>query len=231
MKNIKAILFDFGGTLDSDGCDWFTRIYRGIVKYAGPFDDHVFYRYAEQAVGQFSEREDTFHLTMNETVEKICAYIHKIMLDNNDLIADQWNPQTVADEFITEAGQKLHRNRQLLNKLSKNFRLGCISNNWGNVEGWCRQFDFHHYFETMIDSALVGSAKPDKKIFQAALDEMQLPAAACVYVGDKYECDIVGAHQVGMYSVWLNPDGEILQIPSARKIARLTDLADLLATE
>ena len=220
MKNIKAILFDFGGTLDNDGTDWFTRIYNNIARRTGPIDRQAFDLCAHKAADKITELPDTPKLSMDQTAYRICQHIHKYMSNSNgceygwDKRASRWKVQEVADDFMTESQSYLQRNRQVLSKLHEKFQLGCISNNWGNTAGWCRQFDLDDYFATMIDSTIVGATKPDKIIFLAALNELQLSAESCAYVGDRYDSDIVGAHQAGMKAIWII--GENNQQPDHR---------------
>ena len=59
MLDIKAILFDFGGTLDNDGTDWFTRLHQAITQRSGHMDRQKFDRVAmtaANAIGDFLER-------------------------------------------------------------------------------------------------------------------------------------------------------------------------------
>lgn len=235
MKNIKAILFDFGGTLDSDGIDWGPRIYNYASKQVGALDWEAFYKCAVKAGDDLCKMPDTLHLNMDETADRFCRQIHLNMSDANDYPWDQkalqWDPAKVAKDFMSDARDFFQRNRGILDKLRKRFQLGCISNNWGNAAGWCRQYQLSEYFDTIIDSTVVGAAKPDKAIFQAALDELQLPAQSCVYVGDKYDCDILGAHGVGMGAIWITDNNETNscsdQTVKHSRISKLTDLENI----
>ncbi len=51
-------------------------------------------------------------------------------------------------------------------------RLACVSNSDGSVEGELAILGLAEYFETIIDSAVVGIEKPDPKIFAALLTVM-----------------------------------------------------------
>lgn len=44
--------------------------------------------------------------------------------------------------------------------------------------------------------------KPNKRIFDLALEKADLQANEVWYVGDQYECDIVGARNAGIFPVW-----------------------------
>jgi len=214
MKKIQAILFDFGGTLDSDGVDWFTRIYRRLQSRGVRLNPQLFQRLGDQAAKNICLLEDTAQLSMEATVKRFCEQLHYLLCQTNGRTQDDWDPQTVTNDFMAEAIPYLERNRKVLEQLNLHYRLGVISNNWGNTAGWCRQFQYSQFLETMIDSTVVGAAKPDPAIFQAALDHFDLPPQNCAYVGDWFDNDIVGAHRVGMTAIWLRPAEKICPDPS-----------------
>lgn len=223
MTDIKAILFDFGGTLDSDGIDWFCRFYREIGEQGGTLPWETFEEYASRAAHDICALSDTPRLSLEQMAERLCEEIHKHVVAGNGGGALGWTWQQVANRFVAQAGEHLRRSRAVLGKLSEQFRLGCISNNWGNTAGWCRDYQLDDYFETMIDSTVVGASKPDKVIFHKALDELQLPPEACAYVGDKYDSDILGARGAGLLAIWVTgqqqeegpaPEDPVLRIAS-----------------
>ena len=226
MKKIEAILFDFGGTLDSDGLNWFRRFHALIVGQGASVDWDRFEGLAREAADYMTTLADTGHLTMDALAHRLVEQIHQRM---GPKMGAKWHPTDVADEFMTHSGQHLRGSRQLLAELARKFRLGCISNNWGNTAGWCEEFQLAGFFETIIDSTVVGATKPDRAIFQAALEELQLPAASCVYVGDWYPADMVGANRAGLKTIWVTdgktecPDESVVD----HRVTRLGDLLEL----
>ncbi len=224
--SIQAIIFDFGGTLDSHGIDWFKRFRLSIEKKVGPIDEAVFEKYIRLSADGIAELPDTPALSMEGTVRRLCEHIQRHMAADAAELA-MWLDAEVADEFIAEALPILEANIETIDSLSRHYRLGCVSNNWGNVAGWCRDFKLDGYFETMIDSAVVGSRKPDARIFQAALDEMHLPPEQCAYVGDNYDCDVIGSHAIGMRPVWITPPSSLLNGGPVTPL-RITRLNELL---
>ena len=56
----------------------------------------------------------------------------------------------------------------------------------------------------MILSEEVGSRKPDKAIFEAALQKSGSAPDEAVFIGDAWETDIIGAANCGIKAVWLN---------------------------
>lgn len=123
-----------------------------------------------------------------------------------------------------------------LNKLRKaGYRLGMISNtsdDW-NVQQLVDRWGLRPFFEIIITSAGCGFRKPDKRIFQLALDHFTLPPYQVAMLGDTLEADILGANQAGIYSIWITrraqilEEGELMIQPQA-VITALEQLPDLL---
>jgi putative hydrolase of the HAD superfamily len=68
-----------------------------------------------------------------------------------------------------------------------------------NILSACR---LDSYFSATIISGELGIEKPDRRIFQAALDELGVKPGEALMVGNRLDSDIVGANRVGIKSVW-----------------------------
>ena len=80
----------------------------------------------------------------------------------------------------------------------------------------------------VVDSAVVGVAKPDPAIFGIALDALGVPASkAVLYVGDSLRYDVAGAVAAGLQPVHLDPYG-LCPLPSGHPHVR--SLAELART-
>jgi len=91
---------------------------------------------------------------------------------------------------------------------------------------------FAEHFEVLVISEEVGVAKPDKAIFDHALDAMGNPNPARVLmVGDTLASDILGGLNAGMQTCWYNPDAKALDpdIQPHLEIRCHSELARLLA--
>ena len=64
------------------------------------------------------------------------------------------------------------------------------------------------FVDELVTSEEVGVAKPDVRIFQAALDRARVAPAAAVMFGDAWATDIEGALAAGIRPVWLNRFGK-----------------------
>lgn len=69
-----------------------------------------------------------------------------------------------------------------------------------------------NYFDDIYFSADYGICKPDPQFYHALLDTLDLDISQSIMIGNDYICDIHGAHQVGLDSLYmhsnLSPDIE-----------------------
>ena len=78
----------------------------------------------------------------------------------------------------------------------------------------------------VIDSAVVGVAKPDPAIFGIALDALGVPASGTVlHIGDSLRYDVAGALAAGLQPVHLDPHGLCPAPDGHRHVRTLTELA------
>lgn len=88
-----------------------------------------------------------------------------------------------------------------------------------------------HSFEFMITSSNYIFRKPNKRIFDLALEKAELKPSQVWYIGDQYECDIKGASNAGLFPVWYtgaidtaSPEDEtILTVTSWKKLMKLME--------
>ncbi len=81
----------------------------------------------------------------------------------------------------------------------KGFRLAVISNIVSRqlTPARLEQYGIARYFDPIMTSAEYGWRKPNERIFHEAARLMNLPPAACTYVGDTVSRDVIGARRAG----------------------------------
>lgn len=98
------------------------------------------------------------------------------------------------------------------------YRLAVVSNADGRVEDLLERAGLRSHLEFVVDSHAVGVEKPDPEIFRHALRRLGLEAGDCLYVGDLYPVDVVGAREAGLEAVLLDPfdrlEAPVDRIPS-----------------
>jgi putative hydrolase of the HAD superfamily len=87
------------------------------------------------------------------------------------------------------------------------YRMSVISNSDGRVETILDELGLREHFEIVIDSYLVGLEKPDRRIFELALHELNLEPQQAVYIGDIFYVDVWGANQAGVGAIHLDQRG------------------------
>ncbi|HEU5444746.1 MAG TPA: HAD family hydrolase, partial [Pseudolabrys sp.] len=171
---IETLLFDFGGTLDADGVAWkerFHALYRadGLDVASDAFAP-VFYAADDPLVGGLPSTTDlagTVHaLTVNLESELVRRHAGTKTEGSGD------RGRRIASGFMSDAAATFERNRPVLKALSERYRLGIVSNFYGNLEAVCESAGLRSFFKVMVDSHCVGVEKPDPAIFRAALERL-----------------------------------------------------------
>ncbi|MBI4868427.1 MAG: HAD-IA family hydrolase [Candidatus Wallbacteria bacterium] len=103
------------------------------------------------------------------------------------------------------------------------YRMAVVSNADGRVESWLVRKTLGSYFETVLDSHVVGVEKPDPRIFEMALDRTGFAAREAIHVGDLYSVDVLGARRAGITPVLLDP----MQAHPATDCLRIRGLSEL----
>ncbi|USK57555.1 HAD family hydrolase [Cytobacillus solani] len=60
-------------------------------------------------------------------------------------------------------------------------------------------------FDSIFISEEVGCSKPDKRIFELALNQLNVEPEAALFVGDDIEKDIGGCQNANIKGIWFNP--------------------------
>lgn len=92
--------------------------------------------------------------------------------------------------------------------LARQFPLGVVSN--GSPDVQCRKLKtlgIEHLFECIVLSAELGIQKPDPRIFWEAATMLKKGPEECLYIGDSYDTDVLGAKSARMKVCWFNPHG------------------------
>jgi FMN phosphatase YigB (HAD superfamily) len=117
----------------------------------------------------------------------------------------------------------------LLRRLATRFRLAVVSNfdYTPTAVGILEAAGVLDVFAAVIVSDAVGWRKPRPDIFRRALAATGADAARTLFVGDRADIDVEGAHRVGMDAAWINPERAPLPEGVAPPEYEIRDLAEL----
>ena len=203
MKNIKGIIFDYGGTIDTNGIHWGEFIEAEYHKAGTGISKELFreaYVYAERALAKspIISPEDTFHTLLEKKTALQAEYL-----------AQQNAPITLEQrEAITEGCYKkvldtLTTTRAIVEKLASEYPMILVTNFYGNMPVVLQEFSLNNTFQEIVESSVVGLRKPDPALFALGVKALGLQPQEIVVVGDSYRKDIHPARTLGCKAVWL----------------------------
>ena len=86
-------------------------------------------------------------------------------------------------------------------------------------------------FDTILISDAEGISKPNRQIFDRALERLNVNPAHAVFVGDHPEVDVAGARAAGMRAIWRRDPRVSRVVEADAVIEELGDLLTLLGLE
>ena len=121
-----------------------------------------------------------------------------------------------------------HRNRlelfpdalPALRRLSEHYRIVAVTNGNARLD----KVGIAGYFDGFVSARSAGAAKPDPRIFAAALEAGGRPPAETLHVGDHPEHDVHGARRAGLRTAWVNRQSEPWPGERAAADLEVTDL-------
>ncbi|MGJ1437766.1 HAD family hydrolase [Sphingobacterium siyangense] len=231
--NIKGIIFDYGGTLDTNGGHWGAVIWSGYEKYQVPVNLNAFqeaYTYAERQMALQPIIKPQFNFL--EVLEaKLNVQFDYLIAAGYDL--DRSLAHKIAFDGYSLAKNTVEQVKPLLNTLHAKYPIVMVSNFYGNLKSVLDDFGILPYFQSVVESAVVGVRKPDSAIYALGVTKIGLPAQEVLVVGDSYSKDMVPAKAVGCQTLWLKGQTwgeEKLQDTSAadQQFTSIFDLIDFV---
>ena len=244
----EVILLDCGGTLTWPPFDRLTNILRELKGTQVPLEVQLraFHRGSHALEAYLKER----HELPTADVLELGVWIFNAGLSGEDeAYKGLWDIGCA--RAMVERGERLGNwdytfphVKSCLEKLKRaGYRLAVVSNADGHVEEMLTRLGYAPYFEAIIDSEVVGVAKPDPRIFYLALERIGLAeyvkvakAAAdghsvrppVLHIGDSHRNDYVGARTAGLHAWLLDPLG-LYSSWAEQRCAEIRAAADKLA--
>jgi putative hydrolase of the HAD superfamily len=96
------------------------------------------------------------------------------------------------------------KTHEILESLRNNYQLHIITNGFEEVQYVkIEKSGLEKYFDKIITSERAGYKKPDRRIFDFALQETGADISNSIIIGDDPEADIMGAREMGMDQIWV----------------------------
>lgn len=130
---------------------------------------------------------------------------------------------------LTKAADFPPHHVKLLGRLAERYRLAVVSNfdYSPTAVGLLEAAGVAGLFDAIVVSDAVGWRKPKAEIFEVALRRLGVTPTEALFVGDRADIDVVGAHGIGMPVAWINRDAEPLPSDVAPPSFEIRDLGEL----
>ena len=199
LEGIRAVTFDVGGTL-IEAWPSVGHVYAEVAARHGVEADPAALneRFAES--WRAKQNFDYSRAHWFTVVEEAFAGIAPVSAGMFDDIYDHFKlavPWRVFDDVLP-ALEALKR---------KGIKLALISNWDDRLRPLLRASGLDRHFDVTIISTEVGVHKPDRRIFEAALSQLNVPAGQALHIGDALREDVEGARAAGMRTLLLDRDG------------------------
>ena len=123
---------------------------------------------------------------------------------------------------------------QCFETLSKKYKIGIIANQSLGTEERLAHQGILKFINLIVASAEEGVAKPDRRIFEIALERSNCKPVNAIMIGDRIDNDIIPAKRMGMNTIWIKQGfGQYWNIKEEIEkadfvINNLTELCNLL---
>ena len=237
--NIRAIAFDVNGTLiriqTEDGDEQIFRSAAHFLTYQG-IDLH-----RDQVRDlYFQIMKEQLRASPEEYPEFDAVGIWRAIIDGHMTDFTRARPAGKLRQmplFLAEMARGIARRRldlypsvrEVLDVLRGCYPLAVVTDaQSANARGELHKVGLLGYFDPVVVSGDHGYRKPDRRLFQFALDGMNVAAGNTLYVGNDMYRDIFGAREAGMKTVMFDSDQGSKTHPGCVPDHTITDFRDLL---
>jgi putative hydrolase of the HAD superfamily len=240
--DIRAVAFDANGTLvrilTEDGADDVFRAAAHFLTYQG-----IDLRREEVRDLYFRIMSEQQHASPEEHPEFDAAGIWRSIIHAHKTAFTRTLPRAKLNHmplFLAEMCRGISRHRlglyphvrEVLDALRGRYPLALVTDAQSTyARGELHRVGLLGYFDPIVVSGDHGYRKPDRRLFQFALDGMAVAAENALYVGNDMHRDIFGAREAGLKTVMFDSDQgkkAYLDCVPDYTIADLRDLLNIL---
>jgi putative hydrolase of the HAD superfamily len=237
--DIRAIAFDLNGTLirilTEDGMDEIFRAAAHFLTYQGI----ELHRHEVRDL-YFQIMKEQHRASPEEHPEFDAVGIWRSIIEGHLTDFTRTLPAGKLEQmplFLAEMSRGISRQRlglyphvrEMLDVLRERYPLALVTDTQSAYpRGELHKVGLLGYFDPIIVSGDLGYRKPDRRLFQLALDAMHVAAQNALYVGNDMHRDIFGAREAGMTTVMFDSDQGTKAHLDCVPDYTITDFRDLL---
>lgn len=202
---IKAVIFDYGGTLANSNTPWDKVSEKAIIRLSLDGIDIKAIDF-QNAVMDTVEWRRTIH-TEGREIDSHEFFNHALGVLGHSASRDATDE---LEMYVYESSETewLADLETLLPSLSENYKIALLSNAWLEApRQTLRDKGYGRWFDAMVCSYDIRIPKPDQRIFQHTLNLLEVDASEAMMIGDSIKADIEGAINAGLEYVWVDNVG------------------------
>ena len=205
MSSIKGIIFDYGGTIDTNGIHWGELIWEEY-KATGVGIDRESYREAyvhgerSLAKAPIIEPTDTFRTLLKKKIHIQFDYLRDTHAGIELGIEKE---AEVAERCYERVLETMKKTRAVVYQLASRYPMVLVTNFYGNMPVVLNEFSLKESFKEIVESSVVGLRKPDPALFALGIESLGLKAENIVVIGDSYKKDIYPSALLGCRTIWI----------------------------
>lgn len=200
---VKAVIFDVDGTLynydEAHAVGWealcsYASRELGLDRDTFTKSYHEAWAIAEKRLGMPCAAVHNRMIRFQIILEEKGLPIHPHVLAMNDLYWDTLIDAAVPSPGIMECLSALKEAGYVLGvgtNMTLDYQLKKLT-----------RLQMLHYFDFIVSSEEVLVEKPDPKLFATCAMKAGAAPAECLFIGDNYKMDVLGAAKAGMQALW-----------------------------
>lgn len=222
---IKAITFDFGGTLATGKLD--VKAYRNRL--------HNYIHSLGHPVSKFSLKNAMDGMLVKlrkareRNLEPRFEELYSHVLHQLGIHAYEETLNHIYELYLQSfTSEMIPGVEEVLEILHRGYWLAVISNATSNFpRHTLKKSGLNKFFKIVVVSRDIGFRKPDPRIFKYALEKLQVKPEEALHVGDSIRHDVIGAKNAHMKVVWIKRGEEkVIEEPdyvisSIKKLPRI----------
>jgi epoxide hydrolase-like predicted phosphatase len=226
-RQIDAVIFDFGGVLASNGRptdvakrfpnDPVDKVMKVMMGDYGQDTDHPWHRLERGEISMLEYRDQLAPLVLEAGLQMSEGSLVPPPASSSTASSSSANSQS----SIGFAFEPNHSVIELVHELkSSGFRLGVLTNNVRELRhAWWPMLDFANIFDDVVDSHEVGMRKPNRAIYELALNRLGVEAHRAAFLDDA-KSNVDAASALGIHGIWVDVD-------PTQAVQSVTQLANL----
>lgn len=225
-KPIKGIFFDIGHTLiyPSTGHWMLPKITEDLI------DINAIYK---MSINEFSScyqkcmdylDDNRLIKTIDEECEQFITFYSMLAKFIPKLNLTKENIELIVHDKVFNTDNYIFHDDvyDTLSALKDNYKLGLISDTWPSMENLLKEAKLYDLFDSITFSCYLGVCKPNPKMYEHAIDLINIPAEQTIFIDDHKE-NLIGAQKLGIQPILINTknkkkDADFLTIFSLSEI-------------